>query len=221
MLLQALLTAIQPPASWSSYLKASCVSKDTIGSVWVQNAYPAWVLRPNCSPPATWVSSQWWASLSTSPVSTSGGRCSSWDQSKLSHLTCWLRMLQDGDLMSPFSNLLSPFRKQLFAARRLASWLRWLGLKSKASLVAVLCHRSTCTDLQNILSLRAIYNYSLESQSGIAFLFHKNSQWFDICFHSELEWKFNMPKLAMSLKFLVLLQRKCGFFSIMLQHLLR
>lgn len=59
--------------------------------------------------------------------------------------------------------------------------------------------------------LRAICDCSLASQSGITFLFHKNSQQFDIYFHSELEWKLNTLRLSLSLKFLVLPQGKSFF----------
>lgn len=45
-------------------------------------------------------------------------------------------------------------------------------------------------------------------QSGITFLFHKNSQQFDIDFHSELEGKLNALRFSLSLKFLVLPQGK-------------
>lgn len=121
MLFQDILPTFQSSVSYSSYLKVSSVRKDTLGSVWLQYTYTAWLPDLAAVPQPSAVSQ--WASLSMSPVSTSGSRCSSWDQSKLSHLTCWLRLLQDSDLMSIFSNPVFPFRKQLFTACRLASWL--------------------------------------------------------------------------------------------------
>lgn len=59
--------------------------------------------------------------------------------------------------------------------------------------------------------LRAICNFSLAIQSGITFLLHKNSQQFDIYFHSELEWNLSTLRLSLSLKFLVLPQGKYFF----------
>lgn len=54
--------------------------------------------------------------------------------------------------------------------------------------------------------LRAICDFSLAIQSGVTFLLHKNSQQFDIYFHSELERKLSTLRLSLSLKFLVVPQ---------------